>query len=271
MEIVFQRFSHLSTRIFDGLDNASLLKCVQVSKIWCVYIRAEKFYHIRKIQGTLQEFHPLWKKLGIWNLVFRIWKKILNKANTDTIISLSRSVQKFYIRKPGLTYHQGLTPSHVAAATGNLIVFERIFQNDSNKCSPKDSKGWMPIHYAAQNGHLHLCQFILKNINTENLRNYVGDTPLHAAARNGHLKVCALILGNLKEQNPRNKAGVTPLHLASLNGHLAVCKLLIKDLEEKNPIDIQGMTPLHSAASNGHLNVYQLLMKKVREDSKNTL
>ena len=129
MEVVFLRFSHLSIRIFDLLDNASLSKCAQVSKIWCIYIKTEKFFHIRKIQGTLQEFHQL-----------DDWKKILNKANTDTIISLSRSVQNFYIRKPGLIYHQGLTPSHVAAATGNLIVFERFFQNDSNRCSPKDSK-----------------------------------------------------------------------------------------------------------------------------------
>ena len=129
MEVVFLRFSHLSIRVFDRLDNASLLKCAQVSKIWCIYIKTEKFFHIRKIQGTLQGFHQL-----------DDWKKILNKANTDTIISLSRSVQKLYIRKPGLTYHQGLTPSHVAAATGNLTLFERIFQKDSNKCSPKDIK-----------------------------------------------------------------------------------------------------------------------------------
>jgi ankyrin repeat protein len=46
-----------------------------------------------------------------------------------------------------------------------------------------------------------------------------GFTPLHIAAENGHLEICQLILRNMEKKmlkNPRNTSKTTPLHLGML-------------------------------------------------------
>ena len=87
--------------------------------------------------------------------------------------------------------------------------------------------------------------------------------PLHKAALNGHLEICELIVKYLEDKNPRNKDCVTPLQFAALSGHLAVCEHLLAPLGNKNPATNSGFTPLHAAAENGHSKVYELIMKSL--------
>ena len=53
-----------------------------------------------------------------------------------------------------------------------------------------------------------------------------GKTPLHYAAENGHLGVCQLILEKVHEKNPKDDYGMTPLENADLNGHSEVVELI---------------------------------------------
>ena len=55
-----------------------------------------------------------------------------------------------------------------------------------------------------------------------------GNTPLHFAAKNGHLDLCELIIMNIKNKNPRNMLNETPMFLAAVNYHNAVCDLFLK-------------------------------------------
>ena len=43
-------------------------------------------------------------------------------------------------------------------------------------------------------------------------------TPLHLAAENGHIAICEFILNNVVYKNPPNKTGWTPLHWAAGKG-----------------------------------------------------
>ena len=43
-------------------------------------------------------------------------------------------------------------------------------------------------------------------------------TPLHLAAENGHIAICEFILNNVVYKNPHNKTGWTPLHWAAGKG-----------------------------------------------------
>ena len=58
-----------------------------------------------------------------------------------------------------------------------------------------------------------------------------GFSPLHVAAFNGHVNVCQLLVGWLAERGSGvdlvTKDGMTPLHLAAGEGHEAVCMLLM--------------------------------------------
>ena len=49
-----------------------------------------------------------------------------------------------------------------------------------------------------------------------------GRIPLHWAARNSHLSVCQLIVDNVDDNNTKSNGGWTPLHLAARNSHLSV-------------------------------------------------
>jgi len=100
----------------------------------------------------------------------------------------------------------------------------------------------------------------------KNPENDNGFTPLHEAAKNGNLDICQLILKNIKEFNPSNKStGVTALHVAAENGHFDICQLIIKNIVDKNPADDNGFTPLHLAAQNGHSEIYGLMVQNAIE------
>ena len=82
MEILFQRFSHLSKAIFNCLGNKSLVKCKEVSEIWRDYISEENFYLIRIIRSTVAKFHNVGKD---WENVFKKGEQRGRAISVDTI------------------------------------------------------------------------------------------------------------------------------------------------------------------------------------------
>ena len=72
--------------------------------------------------------------------------------------------------------------------------------------NPKDNNGETPLHYAAENGHLAVCQYIMEEVDDKNPKNNSGHTAFQLAAQNGHWLVCQ----GLTEKNPQNDN----LHLA---------------------------------------------------------
>ena len=66
---------------------------------------------------------------------------------------------------------------------------------------------------------------------------------LHFAASNGHLNVCKYIVNLDEDKNPADKDGRTPLHMAAYNHNGAICEF-ITELAEKNPEDLYGRTSL---------------------------
>ena len=60
--------------------------------------------------------------------------------------------------------------------------------------NPKDRDDLTPLHLAAENGHIAICQFILNNVVYKNPHNKTGWTPLHWAAGKGKLYVIFITL-----------------------------------------------------------------------------
>ena len=86
MEILFQRFSHLSQEIFDSVDNQSLAKCQEVSLPWYEFVQQQKFRQIRIIKSIIEQF----------NEVGDTWKKVFKSATTQNITNLGQAVDLFY-------------------------------------------------------------------------------------------------------------------------------------------------------------------------------
>ena len=77
--------------------------------------------------------------------------------------------------------------------------------------------------------------FFIEHVQDKNPKN-AGRTPLYFAAEHGHLSICQLIIEKIEDKNPKGSTfGWTPLHCAALNGHFAICKLIMDNVEDKNP------------------------------------
>ena len=263
MEEILLKFSHLSEEIFDCLDNESMFDCKEVSKIWCDYISEQKFYHIRMIRLTVGKFHEVGKA----------WENLCRKSTANTIIELRLAAEKFYQKQDKLIFSEGLTPIHVAAATGNLSLLETIQERAKEKY-PEDIEGCTPLHYAVQNGHMNICKALIVNMSNKNPKaeGFVcrGTTPLHSAARCGHFDIFKLIENESEDRNPKNLDKMTPLHNAAASGHLKMVKYIMKGLKDKNPQDIHGWTPLHFAAQHGHFNVVKVIMDDLQNKNPAT-
>ena len=116
------------------------------------------------------------------------------------------------------------------------------FQRITNCKNPKDSKGWTPLHFAAQNGHLEVFKYLMEMVKekepiTKEIANsYVGkSTPFHLAFRLCNWKICEYILENVDgilnpNKSPSWKAFYNPLYAAAHWGNLELCEKIIKKL-----------------------------------------
>ena len=209
MEEVNLRFDHLGKQIYNSLDNISLVKCKEVNRSWKTFLENQKFLYTRIIRQHVEKFHE----------VGNAWEVTFAKSNTRTVMDLKASVGQFYKKDAGLTYYKGLTPLHVAAGNGHLMLFNLIQVEEK---WPTDEKLMTPLHYAAQNGHLETCQFIVGNAVDKNPGDNSGWTPLHKAAGNGHLEVCRIIMHNILDKNPQDIFGLTPKDYALQNNHFTL-------------------------------------------------
>ena len=249
MEEILLRFPHLSENIFNSLCNKGLYHSKNVSRSWCNFLENQKFHEIRKIMATVEQFHE----------VGAPWKIFFNKATTETIVALKHAVSKFYRRIQNLSFHNGLTPLHTAAATGNLILYIEIEKTAIDR-NPQDSSGWTPYAAAAEYGHLNVFEYILPKVNDKNPVSS-NMTLLHWTAAFEQFDMFKRIFAAAKDNNPKAKGfkDYTPLHVAAENGCLEICEFILKNVEDKEPRTTNGRTPLVIAAENRHFNVCILI------------
>ena len=151
-----------------------------------------------------------------------------------------------------------------------------------------------PLHLAASEGHLDICQMLLERNADVHVHGDSGDTPLHLAASSHHLEIVRILLQYNAEVNPGNEDGCTPLLMAlskenalddggSTSLHplsqglqrgdlniVRLVRLLLESGANVNVYDTSRNTPLHFAASAGNLDVARMLLELGAEvDSQN--
>ena len=59
-----------------------------------------------------------------------------------------------------------------------------------------------------------------------------GVTPVHLAAANKQLNVCQYILDRVEDKSPRNNNGSTPLHVSAMCGHLETFSFIMNIVDD---------------------------------------
>ena len=221
--------------------------------------------------------------------------KLFQIANNGSLAEYAKIAKRLKTTNP--KNNRGTTPLHVAAASGQLAIFEYIFRKAKTikeQC-PENIEGITPFHVAAENGHIaRLLEFLADPMHSSrlfslanygSLTKYItiaerhnivnpreennGTTPLHLAAESGQLAIVDYIFQRIEVKCPETNEGITPFHLAAKNGHFAICELIITNpnVTNKNPKDPTWKTPFHWAAENGFLNICHLII--LYNDDKN--
>ncbi|XP_077349985.1 uncharacterized protein LOC143998115 [Lithobates pipiens] len=190
----------------------------------------------------------------------------------------------------------GLTPLHLCAENGCNHLVKLLVENYLASIDAMSLTKRTPLHLAAGNGQLDVCNSLLNMKADVNATDIHGQTALHLAAENDHSEVVKLFLKHrpelvtsanmdgstcahiaaakgsvavVKELLKFNSSGVTtarnktndstPLHLAAAGGHAGVVKVLLETGASASDEDAEGMSAIHLAAKNGHINVLEAL------------
>ena len=268
MEDLFLRLPHISEKIFGLVDDSSLAQSRSISRNFKMLLDQQKFYKIRMMQSIIEKLHEMNKQ----------WKKMFKGSTTIIIDQLLVAVKNTYGKKSMeqklKKITKGLSPLDIVAIVGNLNLAEYILEKIERKNS-ENGTGSTPLHAAAANGHLQVCQHLFNKLNLEdkNVKDKMNRTPFHYAANTGRFNICSYIiskfhLGPLQElllPLPMMKNGDTPLHIASIKGHAGLSMHIMQFLEDKSPRNNKGLTPLHLAANYGHTKLVQCFMETVDE------
>ena len=251
MEEIILRFPVIAEQIFDQLDDQNVMKCRQICKTW--YDVTERLQWIRKIQkmakDRFQSFHMKYSyEQKLYDDHQISWKSVLVKTPTHFL-------KKLAVTRDWFGWNRCPTPLHTAVHSGDLQLFEHIYEKSKDK-NPQDPDGRTPFHAAAEHGSLEIFKFIMEKAEDKNPSMKFGRTTLHLAAAHGHLEICKLICENISSLDSRSDCGC--LNCGFLNSGCLNCGL-------NCPCCNFERTPLHEAAINGHLEIYKIIAERVKE------
>ena len=250
MQDMWLRFPHILELINKLLDDKSLIKCKEASRIMSSIIEKQKsgkYLTIRMIQCNIKNHEEFAKD----------WRIIFQKLPMERLKEFGTLVKYFYKSVPS-RFEANWTPMHIAAECGHLEFCRFIA-----KVSPIKRYNFSPLLFSAQAGHLEVSKFIYEEIEDKNH----GTNPhqlsaQHLAAKNGHLEIYKFLHEKSNDINPSMQEFITPLHLSSQHGHYNVTKYICDNTVFVGPIRSDQMSPLHLAVHRGHIKIAKLLIER---------
>jgi hypothetical protein len=149
---------------------------------------------------------------------------------------------------------------HSLCHKGRLDLVTYLVETRQAKVNLKDSLGWTPLLYAAENGHVEICEYLIAHGGDIHSRNNYGDNALFKAALNGHLKCCQFLINQGIDVNCKNKYDSTALFRAASGGHLQICEYLIEAAGmDVQAINKNGASAVDAAIWEGYVDVVKYL------------
>jgi len=200
MEKFLSKFPGVAQRIFNQLDDQHLTKCKEVGRFLSKFLEEDKLLWTRMI-----------KKYGANHVEFKeAWKQVVEKVPVAIVKELAIATEQFYTFKSVRLQHQN-SPHHIAAERGCLSLLQFIVQKTKLLNPARGVDELTALGFAADAGHLEICQYLIDNLDDKNPKRKNGNTVLHFVARAGYIEIVKCITKNILDKNPRNMAGFTPL------------------------------------------------------------
>lgn len=124
-----------------------------------------------------------------------------------------------------------------------------------------DNDGRIPLHLAAQEGHLAVVRLLVSHGSQVNKKSHDGKTALRAAAIEGHHNVVEYLLSVDADINYRDADGRSTLYVLALENKHKTAAFLLEKGALVDIVDLEGRTPLHVAAWQGHYELIDVLCK----------
>ena len=242
-------FPHLLEQINELLDDESLTKCKEVSRIMCSVTENQefgRFFTKRVIQSYIKNSREYGEE----------WKIVLNRLGVKRLKEFEVLVKGFYKGLDKSRQEYQWSPLHIAAERGHLDFCKCIAKFSTIKCYK-----WSPFHFSVQAGWLEVSKFLYKEIEDKQPIEIFHGVQ-HLAAKNGHLDIYRFLHESLNDINPIMQEHITPLHLAAQCGHFDVCKYICDNTVMVAPFRSDFLTAYNLARYRGHLKVANLLNER---------
>ncbi len=89
----------------------------------------------------------------------------------------------------------------------NVAEIKKLLDTDPSVVNAMDQDGWMPLHWAAWEGHEAVAKLLLEKGANVNIAIHDGITPLHFAAEGGHEAIVKLLIERHANINAVIKGG----------------------------------------------------------------
>uniref|UniRef100_A0ACD6AMR4 Uncharacterized protein n=1 Tax=Avena sativa TaxID=4498 RepID=A0ACD6AMR4_AVESA len=154
-----------------------------------------------------------------------------------------------------------LSAATMPSSTSNIEAALKRLAKKNDLRGAKDEKGETVLHFAASQGCVGSCQFLVEELGLDvNSASKTGVTPMLFATFEGNVQVMRYLLGCGGDPAMPDETGCTPLHIAAEKGHCEAVRLLLSQGVCVDPIDHRG-TPLHLAAAKDHDQVVKVLLE----------
>ncbi|MBR5130199.1 MAG: ankyrin repeat domain-containing protein [Alphaproteobacteria bacterium] len=91
-----------------------------------------------------------------------------------------------------------------------------------------DDKGRTLLHYAAEQGHLPLVDYLVNTVKIHpNIQDHDGQTAMHMAATQHRVAIVKTLSAAGGDVNATDKVGLRPLHMAAIYGHITMASTLV--------------------------------------------
>ncbi|KAK8391935.1 hypothetical protein O3P69_017506 [Scylla paramamosain] len=159
--------------------------------------------------------------------------------------------------------HAEHTPLHIAARDGRLQLCQLLLDNHRTTGhlildARRKSDQMTPLHYAAREGWDAVVELLLKEGANPTMQDKTKWLPLHHAAAKGYMKCCHLLASSYTYHSIPDVP--PPLFLAAQKGHYRCCKELLPDEDSLGYCDVGGNTLLHVVARKGFNVLLEFLL-----------